>query len=169
MEDRLEISNSKNKAIGFLLVGVLFIVFGLNKSLLGFIHLSQVLSYFFLGLGCIILIGGVMGFIFQKGPRLIFTKEGLVYNPKINGFLKWTEIEGYTDYSLNNHHTILIRLNNVDAFIEKQQDEKLKKNMKRIMRIRDTPISIDPLLLELSRSKIMEILHEYLVKYGNEI
>jgi len=168
MEDSLEISNSKIKTLGFLVVGVLFIVFGLNHSLLGFIPLSKYASYAFLIFGVIILIGGAAALLFMKGPRLILTKEGLNYNPKTNAFVKWTEIEGVTDFSLNGNHTLLIRLKNVDAFIEKQQDEKVKKNMKRILRIRETPISIDSImLLELSRSKLLETLHEYLVKYGN--
>lgn len=168
MEDRLEISNSKPKTLGFLVVGILFIVFGLTHSLFGFITLSQVLSYIFLGIGGIILIGGASAFFLMKGPRLILTKEGLMYNPKTNAFVKWTEIEGVTDFSLNGNHTLLIRLKNVDAFIEKQHDEKIKKNMKRILRIRETPISINSIiLLELSRNKLLEILHEYLEKYGN--
>jgi hypothetical protein len=167
LEDRLEISNSKTKTLGLLALGVLFIFFGLNNSVLGFIPISQVLSYVFLGIGVIVLIGGLAALLFLKGPQVILTKEGLIYNAKTNVFVKWTEIEGVTDFSLNGHHTLLIRLKNVDAFIEKQQDEKIKKNMKRIMRIRETPLSIDSLLLELSRSKLLETLHEYLVKYGN--
>ena len=167
MEDRLEIANSKAKTLGLLALGALFIFFGLNNSVLGFIPISQVLSYVFLGIGGIILIGGVVALLMLKGPQVILTKEGLIYNPKTKVFVKWTEIEGVTDFSLNGHHTLLIRLKNVDTFIEKQQDEKVKKNMKRIMLIRETPISIDPLLLELSRSKLKETLHEYLAKYGN--
>ena len=167
MEDRLEISNSKTKPLGLLALGALFIFFGLNNSILGFIHISQVLSYIFLGIGGIVIIGGVVALIVMKGPQVILTNEGLIYNAKTNALVKWTEMEGFIDFSLNGHHTLLIRLKNVDAFIEKQQDEKIKKNMKRIMRIRETPISVDPLLLELSRSKLLETLHEYLVKYGN--
>ena len=168
MEDRLEISNSKTKTLGFLALGALFIFFGLNRNLFGFIHLTQVLSYIFLGIGSVVLIGGIAALLFMKGPRLILTKEGLNYNPKTNAFVKWTEIEGVTDFSLNGNHTLLIRLKNVDAFIEKQKDEKVKKNMKRILRIHETPISIDNLFLfEISRGKLKETLHEYLVKYGN--
>ena len=154
MEDRLEISNSKTKTLGFLVIGILFIVFGLNNSLLGFIPLSKIASNILLIMGIIVLIGTASALLFMKGPRLILTKEGLIYNPKTNGFVKWTEIEGVTDYSLNNHHTLLIRLKDVDEFIEKQQDEKVKKNMKRMLRIRETPLSIDPSLLEISRSKL---------------
>jgi len=168
MEDRLEISNSKTKTLGFFVLGVLFIVFGLTHNIVGFIPISQLLSYVFLGIGAAILIGGAAALLFMKGPRLILTKEGLTYNPKTNAFVKWTEIEGVTDFSLNGNHTLLIRLKDVAAFIEKQQDEQVKKNMKRILRVRETPISIDSiLLLELSRAKLLETLHEYLVKYGN--
>ncbi|GEM_PF-5307695 len=167
MEDRLEISNSKTKTIGLIILGALFIVFGLNNSFLGLIYFSKTLSYIFLGIGSVVLIGGIATLLLLKGPRVILTKEGLIYNPKTNGFVKWTEIEGVTGYSLNNHHTLLIHLKDVEAFIEKQKDEKVKKNMKRMLRIRETPLSIDPSLLEISRSKLKETLHEYLVKYGN--
>ncbi len=167
MEDKLEISVSKTKSIGMIIFGVLMLFFGLKNNILGFIYLSQYASYTFLVLGVIVLIGGVVALLLLKGPQVILTKEGLMYNPKTNAFVKWLEIEGVTDFSLNGHHTLLIRLKDVDAFIEKQQDEKIKKNMKRILRIRETPISIDPMLLELSRSELKETLYEYLVKYGN--
>ena len=167
MEDRLEIAVSKTKNIGLISLGVLLTFIGFTQSLFGLLFFSKGLSYLFLGMGGIVLIGGVIALIGLKGPRLILTKEGLMYNPKTNGFVKWIEIEGYTDFDFNGHHTILIRLKDVDAFIEKQQDEKIKKNMKRIMKIRETPISIDPLILEISRSKLKETLHTYLVKYGN--
>ena len=98
MEDRLEISNSKVKTIGFIILGALFIVSGVNNSFLGFIYLSKTLSYIFLGIGSIVLIGGIAALLLLKGPRVILTKEGLIYNPKTNGFVKWTEIEGVTDY-----------------------------------------------------------------------
>ncbi len=167
MEDRLEISISKTKNIGLIILGALLTLIGFTQSLFGLLYFSKGLSYLFLGMGIIILIGGFAALLLLKGPRIILTKEGLMFNPKTNGFVKWTEVEGYTDFNLNNHHTILIRLKNVDAFIEKQQDEKVKKNMKRILAIRETPISIDPLILEISRSTLKETLHEYLVKYGN--
>jgi len=167
MEDRLEISNSKNKKIGLTIFGVLLTFIGYTQSLFGLVYFSKGISYIFLGLGIVVLIGGVASIIASKGPALILTKEGLNYNPKINAFVKWTEIEGVTDFNLNNHHTLLIRLKDVAAFIEKQEDEKLKKKMKLILKVRETPISIDPFLLEISRSKLKETLHEYLVKYGN--
>ena len=168
MKDRLEISNSKTKNIGLIIMGALFTFIGFTQNLFGLIYFSKSFSYIILGIGVIVLIGGVVELLLMKGPRLILTKEGLNYNPKTNAFVKWTAIEGVTDFSLNGHHTLLIRLKNAEAFIEKQKDEKVKKNMKRIMRIRETPITIENIfLLEFSRSKLKETLHEYIVKYGN--
>ncbi len=167
MEDRLEISVSKTKNIGMIIFGVLMLFIGLKNNIFGFIDLSKYASYTFLVLGVIVLTGGVVALLMLKGAQIILTREGLMYNPKTNGFVKWTEIDGITDCSLNGHHTLLIRLKNVENYIESQQNEKIKKSMKRIMHIRETPISIDPMLLEISRSKLKETLHEYLVKCGN--
>ena len=166
MEDRLEISNSKNKKIGLIIIGLIAMFCGLTNTLLGILHINNFYSYFFLIAGIGAIIGGLLALFFFKGPVVILTKESLTYNPKINGFVKWTDIEGFTDYSLNSHHTILIRLKNVDAFIENQKDEKLKKKMRLGLRLRETPIAIDPTLLEISRKELLETLQTYLVKYG---
>jgi len=167
MEDRLEISNSKNKTIGLTIFGALLTFIGYTQSLFGLVYFSKGISYIFLGIGVLVLIGGVVSIFASKGPAIILTNEGLNYNPKINAFVKWTEVAGFTDYNLNNHHTILVRLKDVNAFIEKQEDEKLKNKMTLALKVRETPIAIDPFLLEISRSKLNETLHEYLVKYGN--
>jgi len=166
MEERLEISNSKNKKIGAIVLGLVFIGIGITRSLLGIVYLKTFYAYFFLFVGIAVFIGSILALFFLKGPAVILTKEYLMYNPKKNGSVKWTEIEGFTDYSVNSHHTILIRLKNVDAFIENQKDEKVKKRMKLGLRLRETPISIDPTLLEMSRSELLENLQMYLVKYG---
>jgi len=166
MDDTLEISNSKVKKIGLIVLGVVLIIIGLTRSLLGILNLSAFYSYFFLIGGIASFVGGLISLFVLNGPVVILNPEGLIFNPKTNGFVKWTDIEGFTDYSFNHQHIILIRLKNAEEFIENQKDEKLKKRMKLGLRVHKTPISINPLLLEVSRNKLKENLHMYLVKYG---
>jgi len=165
MENKLEIHNSKKKALGLFILGIVFMLIVYKTS--SFINIP--VNYGLI-IGAIIGISGLGLLFFQKkGPVLILTPEGLTYDTTNNHFVKWSEIEGYTDYNFNNVHTLRVNLKYPEKYIA-HQDQNRQKKLRMLMKLHDTPIIISsPTFLEISKTKLKEELHEYLVKYGDTI
>ena len=165
MENTIEIYNSKKKQMGALALGVVFLLIGfLGQKLIG---LSQMLAYYALFFGGAMALLGILVLLSQKkGAVLIFTKEGLTINSKTPTLLKWTDIENYTDFSINGSHTILFHLKDTEKFIS-QLSKKRKKTAKFLMKLHGAPIGIAPAMLDISREKLKEGIHKHLVKFGN--
>lgn len=175
--ERIEIYSSRKKASLLLIIGALFTALGFEL----FINAEHYLSYkfksliFIKGIGIIwILFCGLGVYIairqlIKNKLFLIIDKNGINVNPEKNSseFIKWNNIEGFSELKIQSQKMVLIKINNPDYWIENEKNLIRKKLTQFNFTNYGSPFCLSAVSMQINHAELMKVLNQNLKKYKN--
>jgi hypothetical protein len=173
--NKIEIYSSKKKILLLLTGCIVFVIGGIYM----FINAEDLYSYrgrnpIFtkaIGVMSVLLCGlGIYVFIRQLISNqliLIIDKIGININPKksLSERIEWKNIKGFNEIKIQRTKIVIIKVNNSNYWIEKEENFIRKKLMKFNTNNYGSPFNISANIMQINHSELMKILNENLNKY----
>jgi len=96
---------------------------------------------------------------------LIIDEKGLSLSPDKDEFIKWGNIDGFTEIKEDDTKIIIVQVNNAEEFIEKETNNVRKKIMKNSLKNYGSPFHISVSEMNVKHNTLIKLLNENLVKY----
>ncbi|MDY0988921.1 STM3941 family protein [Flavobacterium sp. CFBP9031] len=175
--ERIEIYSSRKKTSLLLIIGALFTALGFEL----FINAEHYLSYkfkslmFIKGIGIILILFCGLGVyiairqLIKNKLFLIIDKSGINVNPEKNSseFIKWNNIEGFSELKIQSQKMVLIKINNPDYWIENKKNLILKKLTQFNFTNYGSPFCLSAVSMQINHAELMKVLNQNLKKYKN--
>ena len=175
MMSKIEIYSSKKKSLLLLTACIVFVIGGIYM----FINAEDLSSYrgrnpiFTKGIGVmsVLLCGlGIYVSIRQLISNqliVIIDKIGININPKksLSERIEWKNIKGFNEIKIQRTKIVIIKVNNSNYWIEKEENFIRKKLMKFNTNIYGSPFNISANIMQINHFELMEILNENFNKY----
>lgn len=161
---------SKKQSIKLLLGSILFVTGGIFMFLNAntsstkynptFLKIIGIIIILFFGLGIYISIRQ----LFKNKLLLILDNDGITFNPKTNKEMRvdWDSITGFSVIKIHQQKIILIKVNDSQHWIEKEQNLIVKELMKYNFNNYGTPFNFSANQLELKTEQLITLFKKYL-------
>ncbi len=166
-QDKIVIEFSKFKSMRLIFFSFLFILGGIFL-----IYMRRPL-YIIIGVICIAFFGfALLALIkktFRKDPALILSKVGILDNASavsISYEIPWQDIVKIENKSFFSQQFVVVHLKENEKYIDRVEDQKLKKIIETNMKMVGSPVAISANALSISHEKLYDIIKDSFEKYG---
>ena len=165
--DKIEIYSSKKKLFLLLIASLLFVVVGIFM-LLYFENIKKIIgliSILFFGLGIYFSIRGLV----KNQLILVIDAIGINVNPKksLSEKIEWKNIIGFSEIRIQGAKIVIIKVNNPNYWIEKEENQIRKKIMSFNTDNYGSPFNISANAMQISHLELIQILNDNFKKYKN--
>lgn len=175
--EKIEIYSSKKKTLLLLIGSFLFVFIGIcmfmdAENFNTFRLRSPILIK---GIGIISILFFSLCFCFsikqliKNKLFLIIDKNGINVNPEKNSseFIKWNNIEGFSELKIQSQKMVLIKINNPDYWIENEKNLIRKKLTQFNFTNYGSPFCLSAVSMQINHAELMKVLNQNLKKYKN--
>jgi hypothetical protein len=173
--EKIEIYSSKKKSFLLFIGSLIFVVGGIYMFISAenftgyrarsplFIKGIGIASVLFFGLGIYVSIKQLL----ENQLILIIDIKGVNVNPKksLTEFIEWKNINGFSEFKIQNQKFVIINVNNSEYWIEKEENRVRKKLMKFNMNNYGSPFNLSANSMQMNYAELMKTLNENLNKY----
>ena len=170
--NRIEIYSNKKKAFLLLIGSIGFVILGffcffnaenMTNSLFRnplIIKIAGIASVLFFGFGIYVSVKQ----LFKNKLMLILDENGINVNPTKNEFIKWNDIEGFSEIQINSVKIIIIEVNKPENYINNETNKFRKKLMEYNFRNYGSPFNISVSTMNTTHKELFKMLNENLIK-----
>ncbi|MDY3362723.1 hypothetical protein PG623_01780 [Riemerella anatipestifer] len=171
--NKVEFYSNRKKAFLLLIGSLIFVILGIDIFLNAenmtsyrvsnplFLKIVGVASFLFFGLGIYVSIRQLL----KNRLMLIIDENGININPKKNEYIRWSDIEGFSELKINSVKIIIIQISNAEEYIRKEKNKLRKKLMKFNLENYGSPYNISVGTMNTNYNQLLEVLNENLIKH----
>ncbi|MGC4130343.1 MAG: STM3941 family protein [Bergeyella sp.] len=171
--NKIEIYSDKKKAFLLLIGSIVFVVLGIwlfadaeniknpflkNPLLIKIVGTASIL---FFGFGIYVAVKQ----LFRNKLMLIIDENGINVNPSKNEFIKWIDIEGFSEIKINSVKIIIIHVINPEEYMSKETNVLRKKLMAYNLSNYGSPFTVSVATMKINYEDLHKLLNENLTKF----
>ncbi|MFB9107168.1 STM3941 family protein [Flavobacterium gyeonganense] len=175
--EKIEIYSSKKKTFLLLIGSFLFVVIGIcmfmDAENLNTFRLRSPILIKGIGIISVLFFGLCFSLSIKQLIKnklfLIIDKNGINVNPEKNSseFIKWNNIEGFSELKIQSQKMVLIKINNPDYWIENEKNLIRKKLTQFNFTNYGSPFCLSAVSMQINHAELMKVLNQNLKKYKN--
>ncbi|AZI66169.1 hypothetical protein EIB71_00070 [Kaistella daneshvariae] len=168
--NRIEIYSNKKKAFLLLIGSIAFVVLGffcfLNAENMTTFRVRNPIIIKIVGIASVLLFGfGIYVSIkqlIQKKLMLILDEKGINSHPVKDEYIKWNDIEEFSEIKINSVKIIIIKLNNPEYYINNETNKFRKKLMEFNFSNYGSPFNITVGTMNIGHKDLIKMLNQNL-------